>query len=52
MGESGRKLGMLGDLSTEEAHKGLALGSDQVLIGDLRPPGSGNNIDGLGCTRM
>ena len=47
MGQSSSKLGMLGDLSTEEAYKGLASGSDQVLVGSLGPPGSGNNIDRL-----
>lgn len=45
--ERGRKLGMPADEFADQAYKGLASGSDQVLVGGLGLPGQGNKIDPL-----
>ena len=42
--ESGRQLGMPVDAFTDQAYKGLASGSDQVIIGSCGPPDVFNDI--------
>ena len=44
MGEQGRQLGMPVDAFIEEAYKGLASGSDQVVIGSIGPADTFNEI--------
>ena len=44
MGEQGRQLGMPVDAFTDEAYKGLASGSDQVVIGSIGPVDTFNEI--------
>jgi hypothetical protein len=45
MGEDhGRQLGMPLDVSTDEAYKGLASGSDQIIIGSIGPTETFNEI--------
>ena len=44
MGEQGRQLGMPVDAFTDEAYKGLASGSDQVVIGSIGPADTFNEI--------
>ena len=44
MGESGQQLGMPVDAFTDEAYKGLASGSDQIIIGAIGPTDTFNQI--------
>ena len=44
MGDQGRQLGMPVDAFTDEAYKGLASGSDQVVIGSIGPADTFNEI--------
>ena len=44
MGESGQQLGMPVDVFTDEAYKGLASGSDQIIIGAIGPTDTFNEI--------